>query len=88
MTINDNEKKCLKALVENTQPHGELCIGFQWVADEVHLTKKEVRRHIRALARKGLAEFYRGLFNDDGEVAGSGYCASTEGVKLIESELL
>lgn len=48
-------------------------------------TRKEnkVRIYVRSLARKGLAEYVRGLFTEDGEVAGSGYSATYEGALLI-----
>jgi len=38
---------------------------------------------VRALARKGLAVYERGLFDEDGMVAGSGYRASFEGTLLV-----
>ena len=47
------------------------------------LTLKEVRRSCRSLKKKGLAEFYRGLFDEDGKAAGSGYCATRKGASLI-----
>ena len=86
VTLNGNEVKVLESLVGASQPEGEMCISFAWIMDDTKLDRKEVRKACRSLARKGLAEFYRGLFNDDGEVAGSGYCASRAGVALIESE--
>ncbi len=47
------------------------------------LDERQVRLACRSLARKGLAKFERGLFNDDGEVAGSGYCATRAGAALM-----
>ena len=49
---------------------------------ETKLEKTQVRRSVRSLARKGLAEFVRGLFDDDGMVAGSGYCCTRAGKEL------
>ena len=46
----------------------------------------ETRRIVRALARKGLAVFMRGLFDDDGRVVGSGYGLTKEGVARAEAE--
>lgn len=59
-----------------------MCVSFSYLADN-GLTIKEVRRACRSLRRKGLSEFHRGLMNDDGEVAGSGYCISRDGEALI-----
>jgi hypothetical protein len=44
----------------------------------------KVRRHVRACARKGWAEFSRGLFTEDGELAGSGYAITFAGRVALE----
>lgn len=49
------------------------------------LTLAQVRRSVRALARKGLAAYERGLFDEDGQVAGSGYRATKAGKELVEA---
>ncbi len=54
-------------------------IGFRRICQRTKLNKATVRRVCRALARKGLAEYSRGLFNEDGEVAGSGYAITMAG---------
>ena len=38
-----------------------------------------IRRVVRALARKGYTEFVRGLFRDDGYLHGSGYGVTRKG---------
>lgn len=38
-----------------------------------------IRRVVRALARKGMAELTRGLMSDDGYLMGSGYGPTREG---------
>lgn len=38
-----------------------------------------IRRVVRALARKGYTEFVRGLFRDDGYLNGSGYGVTRKG---------
>lgn len=86
VSLNGNETKVLEALVAQTRPEGEMCVAFAYLMGETNLDRPTVRRACRSLARKGLAEFYRGLTNDDGEMAGSGYCASRAGVDLIEPE--
>lgn len=79
ITLNENERKVLAVLDEVTDTWGERCITFSWIIDDAKLTLKEVRRACRSLRRKGLAEFYRGLMDEDGRVAGSGYCISKSG---------
>lgn len=84
MKLNENELRCLEILHEITEPAGERCVPFSYIAgDPPELDIKAVRRACRSLRRKGLAEYVRGLFNEDGMVAGSGYCISTEGIKEI-----
>jgi len=86
MKLNENEKKVLAVLVEYTQPNGEMCIGFSWIGDDARIERRLVRLACRSLARKGLSEFYSGLFDEDGKVAGSGYCATKKGFELMEGK--
>ena len=75
--INDNERKVLQALSDFADESEEgACLYTRSIAERAGLEEKQARRSIRALVRKGLAEYHRGLFNDDGMVAGSGYCIS------------
>jgi hypothetical protein len=81
MNLNPNETK---VLVELADLHGyeECCYsGFDPLARETGLDRKVVRRACRSLARKGLAEYGRGLWSEDGEPAGSGYAATRAGVE-------
>lgn len=48
------------------------------------LNAMEVRLGCRSLARKGLAEFGKGLWDDEGP-AGSGYCATKQGRASLAS---
>lgn len=80
--INENEKKVLTVLSAETDTLGERCIYFSLIEYESKLTTKEVRKACRSLRKKGLAYYYRGLMNDDGEVGGSGYCISQKGQDL------
>ena len=83
--LNDNEKNVLTALAECTRSGGELCMAFKSIASytEPDLDEKAVRRACRSLKVKGFAEFHRGLMDDDGKVAGSGYCVSDEGEAFL-----
>jgi len=83
--LSERERKCLESLVEILRGADEgACIYFRTVAQDTGLTEQQVRRAVRSLARKGLAEYHRGLFDDDGFTAGSGYCPTKAGRALIE----
>ena len=71
--LSERERVCLLAI--NELGHGETGYGifFKTIVTETGLTLAQVRRSVRACARKGLAEHIRGLFTDDGMIAGSGY---------------
>ena len=74
--------KCLDALEELTAPNGEMCMPFAPIMNHTELDRKTVRRHVRALARKGYAEYFRGLCTEDGDFAGAGYCITKTGRAL------
>ena len=82
--ITEIEKKVLEVLFGSTRTHGEYCIGFDYIEGDTNLSRKEVKKVVHSLRDKGFAEFYRGLLDDDGQVAGSGYCISVKGVELAE----
>lgn len=77
--MRDMQRKCLDALASVTRSGGEWCASFQRIQDATELSRTHVKRSIRALARKGLAEFHKGLCNEDGEFTGAGYCISAAG---------
>ena len=76
--------KCLDALSSLTEPNGEMCVPFAPLMAHTELDRKTVRRNVRALARKGLAEYFRGLCTENGEMAGAGYCITREGRVLCK----
>lgn len=88
--FNEKERKCLKSLAD--VPEIGWCKFFSMVAEDTGLTKKEVRRAVRALSKKGFAEYIRGLLDESGDPGyfGSGYCATQAGVtalnKLMEEK--
>ena len=83
--LTQREIPVLFMLNEYTRPGGEMCVPFYVISGEPkdHARTGEVRRIVRQLARKGLAEFYRGLFNDDGMLCGSGYCITNIGKSVL-----
>lgn len=78
-------EKCLYALDELTMPAGEMCTPFLPIMDRAELDRKTVRRNVRALARKGLAEYFRGLWTEEGAPAGAGYCITRKGRDLCRT---
>jgi hypothetical protein len=45
-----------------------------------------VRRACRSLARKGLAEYHKGLWTMDGVPGGAGYAATMAGADLLQGD--
>lgn len=73
------EQRCLKALYKSTVPDGEMCVHFLTIQKATGFDRARVRRHVRRLARKGFAEYYKGLWGYDDRPAGAGYCISKAG---------
>lgn len=74
----------LDALAGHTQPNGDRCVPFQTLIDDTGLDRSTVRRSCRYLTRIGLAEYHRGLWTEDGELGGAGYCISEKGQRKLE----
>ena len=79
--ISEREKKCLTYLL-SIYGNDQDCTYFRFIGQAVGLEEQKVRRVVRSLARKGLAEYVRGLFDERGFIAGSGYRATELGRKL------
>jgi hypothetical protein len=79
-TINQNERKVLDVLLSA----GDYYLPFAPICEETGLERRVVRRACRALARKGMTEFRQGLWNEDGEPAGSGYKILPPGVGALQ----
>lgn len=78
--MTDDEKSVLLDMYHmGASP--EMCL---WFCNLTHATRdrKAVRRTVRSLAAKGLTFYQSGLINEDtGEVAGSGYGLTEEGLR-------
>lgn len=82
--LNEIEGKVLAALVHAFSSYEGFCYqAFASLSEETGLDRKQVRRACRSLSRKGLAEFGKGLWTDDGEPAGSGYAATQAAADLV-----
>lgn len=83
--LTKRELPVLATLAELSQPHGEFCVTFDRISGQPRNSSEtaEVRRVVRQLARKGYAQFVRGLFDDDGAMCGSGYCITPDGIAAL-----
>ncbi len=84
LTISENQRKVLEVLVEHFDDDMGNCLYIRTIAEEARLEHRLARLAVRALARKGFARYERGLFDEDGKVAGSGYCATYAGAYEIK----
>lgn len=82
MKLNDNERKVLRVLTEEGSDFGVMC--FASIGERVRLKRAVIRRACRSLRRKGLTEFHRGCWTEDGAPYGSGYAATDKG--FVEAE--
>jgi DNA-binding transcriptional ArsR family regulator len=76
--VSPEKVACLRALVEIRDCRGEdfSYVGFAPIMEKTGLARTVVRRHVRALARAGLAEYARALCSEDGDFRGAGYQAT------------
>lgn len=71
LKLSEEKISVLKFLADRK----EWCYPFHMIAEKTDMRVQQVRRICRYLAKHRLAEYKRGLFNEDGEVAGAGYTA-------------
>lgn len=85
LKLSDRELRCLAAIYDRA--HGEMGYGvyFRSIVTDTGLDQHQVRRSVRACARKGVTELVRGLFDDEGRVAGSGYGLTPKGIAFIRN---
>ena len=81
--LSKRERLALKGMAQFYGDFGYF--SFQQIANMTGLELKHVRRTVRALARKGFAEYGSGLCTEDGEFRGSGYCATKAGCAELEA---
>lgn len=79
LKLASHHEKVLQALDELTEPSGDYCVGFSPLVLDCGMDRQAIRRVVRHFARKGWAEYYKGLLTEDGDLAGSGYCITHEG---------
>ena len=81
--LSDSEKKVLQCLAGIYSDEMN-CVFYSYLTQETKLTLTQVKRATHSLIKKELVEYIRGLFDDDGMVAGSGHSATEKGMKLVE----
>lgn len=69
----------LQAAVLEQLPCEEWYVGLRFIAGETGMHIDIVRGVLTELRELGLAEYRRGLMDEDGMVAGSGYCQTRAG---------
>lgn len=82
--VNDKELAVLRIIAEDYDDVDWRAWYMRGIAKELKVEIPQVRRALRSLARKGLAAYERGLFDEDGQVAGSGYRCTKAGFELVE----
>lgn len=83
--LNDNERKILEIMAESYDSSGWAETGyfhFKGLEKQTKLDRRHVRLACRSLARKGLAEYLKGLWSEYGP-AGAGYGATEKGASFI-----
>jgi hypothetical protein len=69
-------------ILQNLESNNSYCVGYDYLGDIAD--RNTLKPNIHFLKTIGLVQYFRGLMNDDGEVAGSGFCRTLEGDKFLE----
>ena len=81
------EMSVLKTLNEYSEDSDYGQAWYTWkIAEDTGLTKEYARVALLSLRNRGLVIWQRGLFNDDGMTAGSGYAITNQGQKYLADE--
>lgn len=84
--LSERERAVLEVLVDAGGPDDFGYLSFACIASRGKMDPAIIRRTVRALARKGMAQYEKGLCRDDGEFAGSGYCATQTAIDAALSQ--
>lgn len=72
-----------KAVLQMLDPH--YYTYLRTVSDVTRIPREVCRGVLRGLVDQGMAEYSKGLFSEDGHVAGSGYRLTSKGKKHADS---
>lgn len=61
----------------------DMCYSYDWIMDYTKVDREETKKAVDHLRELQIVTFQRGLMNDDGEVAGSGF-----GINEVQQELM
>lgn len=75
--LSPKHKQVLIAWADTCEDFG--CLTFDAIASSSGVARPRIRRIVRHLARKGMTEFYQGLWTEDMRLAGSGYAITLAG---------
>lgn len=84
--LNPIEERVLAVLAIGSADFG--CFTFAGIASRTRLARPKIRLACRALARKGLAEYHRGLWSEDGRPAGAGYGVTQAGRERADPKIV
>lgn len=86
--LSQNEAKVLAVLAATGDYFGFDYHSFRSITRYSRLPRRIVRLSCRSLARRGFAEYRRGLWSEDGEPRGSGYAATVLGAIVADKKLV
>lgn len=58
-------------------------LSFKAVSEDSGVELHRIRRAVRSIARKGLLQFSKGLWTDEGQLCGAGYGLTEAGKKYL-----
>ncbi|RYE28353.1 MAG: hypothetical protein EOP23_23425 [Hyphomicrobiales bacterium] len=88
LTVSARERKVLVVLAGGFDPHEWFAFNFKGIAKRCDVEPSMIRRVVRALARKGLAQYERSLwFEDESRPAGAGYRCTQAGFDFFTAPL-
>lgn len=79
--LGPHQRLVLQALCERYDPLEWRAYTFRGLSAATNLNRDQVRRACRALRSLGMAEHKLGLWTEDGEPVGAGYCATAIGAE-------
>jgi hypothetical protein len=82
--IHALELPILRALDAVPEPGG--CRGLASITEMTGIPRELCRAVIRGMIDKGLAQYLRGLWSEDGMPAGAGYCITDKGRELVPAQ--
>jgi hypothetical protein len=75
------ERKILATLATAGEDYGYF--NFNSLSRRTGIERRQVRIDVRRLARKGLTQYGKGLWTDEGDLAGSGYAWDIQGACVL-----